>query len=645
MSDLSGELIDGRYELLQEIASGGMATIYAALDTRLDRKVAVKIMHPHLASDEKFVNRFIREAKAAAALSHPNIVAVQDQGWNQGGIPAVFLVMELVEGHTLRDYLFEHGSLSSAEAIEYLIPVLSALEAAHKIGIVHRDLKPENILISLAGRVKVADFGLAHGDLIGHTLTADSSVILGSVSYLSPEQVQRGVADSRSDVYSMGIIAYELLTGEKPFTGDSPINIAYKHVNERVSAPSLLVAGIPASLDALVIRATSINPDDRPKDAGEFLESLRAVQIELDPRKSQLSLELDLPPLSITAKSRKVKRVLPTKKSAASGTVLPMKSDKNEKVAREKSAQKSGTKKRRASARVRRNRWIAVLFAAVLVGSLWYAFAGTGGGISVPSDLVGMKASAAASAVAAAGLHSKVSDQVFSEIIPAGMIISTDPGGGGKIKAGGFVAFVVSKGPERYPVPAIKGLTKDAAFSLLQRNNLTIGTISESFSPTMAEGKIIASSPKAGTPVRRDTAIDLVMSKGPDLLVLNSYVGKSGDQALTELTNAGFVATTTYAYSDNVAIGAVITQTPDGKGGTAPKGTKIALIVSQGSESVFVPNVYSLDEAKATAMLQDLDLIVNVKPIGTRAIKMVTNISPKVATKVKRGSTVTITVG
>jgi serine/threonine protein kinase len=645
VSDLSGELIDGRYELLHVIASGGMATVYAALDTRLDRKVAVKIMHPHLADDEKFVNRFIREAKAAAALSHPNIVAVQDQGWNQSGIPAVFLVMELVEGRTLRDYLSERGSLSPAEAVQYLIPVLSALEAAHKIGIVHRDLKPENILISSSGRIKVADFGLAHGELIGHTLTADSSVILGSVSYLSPEQVQRGVADSRSDVYAIGIIAYELLTGEKPFSGDSPINIAYKHVNERVSAPSSLVGGIPASLDALVLRATSINPDDRPKNAGEFLEQLRAIQIELDPKRNQLSLELDLPPLRISEKSRKVKRVLPPKISSPSGTVLPMKSDKNEKTPPAKSAQTTRTKKRRASARVRRNRWIAVLFAVILVGSLWYAFAGTGGGIAVPSDLVGMKTSAATSAIEASGLHSKISDQVFSEIIPAGMIISTDPGGGGKIKAGGSVALVVSKGPERYRVPNVKGLTQDAALSLLQKNNLTIGAITESFNPTVAQGRIIASSPSAKTSVRRDTPIDLVMSKGPDLLILNSYVGKSGDQALTELTNAGFVATTTYAYSDSVAIGAVIRQTPDGTGGTAPKGTKIVLVVSQGSESVFVPNVYSFDEAKATAMLQDLDLIVSVKKIGTQTVKSVTNIAPKVGTKVKRGSTVTITVG
>ena len=189
MSDLTGEIIDGRYKLTRIVASGGMATIYAATDLRLDRSIAVKIMHPHLAQDEKFVERFIREAKAAASLSHPNIVAVLDQGWNQGGTPCVFIVMELVEGSTLRDYLFEQGPASVAQTLQMLMPVASALAAAHKIGIVHRDIKPENILVSKEGRIKIADFGLARGALLGTTLTAESSVILGSVSYLSPEQV------------------------------------------------------------------------------------------------------------------------------------------------------------------------------------------------------------------------------------------------------------------------------------------------------------------------------------------------------------------------------------------------------------------------------------------------------------------------
>ncbi len=217
MSELIGEIIDGRYQLTRVVGSGGMATIYAAIDLRLDRQVAVKVMHSHLAQDEQFVSRFIREAKAAASLSHPNIVAVLDQGWNQGGAPCVFIVMELIEGATLRDYIIEQGALSAERALSIITPVASALAAAHKLGIVHRDIKPENILVSKEGRIKIADFGLARGALLGNTMTAESSVILGSVSYLSPEQVQRGVADARSDIYSLGIVLFEILTGEKPY--------------------------------------------------------------------------------------------------------------------------------------------------------------------------------------------------------------------------------------------------------------------------------------------------------------------------------------------------------------------------------------------------------------------------------------------
>ena len=415
------------------------------------------------------------------------------------------------------------------------------------------------------------------------------------------------------------------------------------HVNEKVPAPSTLISGVPASLDALIVRATSTNPDDRPRDAGELLEQLRAIQIELDPRRSQLSLELDLPPIAIREKSRNAKRVLPPQKSTSSGTVLPMKSsgDKNPK---EKSTQTARDKRRKASARVRRNRWIAALSVIAVAGGIWYAFAGGGNKILVQS-VVGQTVTQANSLLQPLGLHTKVAQQVFSEIVDQGKIISSDPSGGGRISPGGTVSLVVSKGPERFAVPSLIGLTADAALTLLQKNSLVDGTMSDAFSATVPQGMIISSSPTAGASVARGTSVNFIVSKGPELLVLNSYVGKSGDQALTELTNAGFVVSTTYAYSDIVAVGAVMSQNPDGTGGTAPKGTKVALIVSQGSESVFVPNVYSFTQAKAAAMLQDLDLLVSVKKIGTRAVKTVTDISPTVGTKVKRGSTVVITVG
>lgn len=638
---MSGELIDGRYQLLRQVASGGMATIYEALDTRLDRKVAVKIMHPHLADDEAFVARFIREAKAAAALSHPNIVAVQDQGWNQNGSPAVFIVMEMVDGHTLREYLFEQGSLSVQEVIRHLIPILSALAAAHKIGIVHRDIKPENILISGSGRVKVADFGLARGELIGNSLTAESSVIMGSVSYLSPEQIQRGVADSRSDVYSVGILAYELLTGQKPFEGESAIQIAYRHVNDRVPAPSLLKPDVPEALDMLISRATSVNPDERPRDAQVFLDELLAIQASLDPTKPQMSLGLEIPTTPVREKSRTQKRTSPLQSTPIdleSGTVSDMTPPKSD-AKKSKTTNKS---KRRPSPRVRRNRRIAALILISITAAIWYLAFGVGSKVLVPS-MASLTVAEAQTKLSELELKSNV-ESVFNEDIAAGIVIFTRPGGGGRVSTGGTVDLIVSKGSEKYNVPALKSLSQEDGIALLEKNSLVVGTIKEVFSPTIAQGLIISSTPTTGEAVQKGSLVNLRISKGPDLLILNSYVGKSSDQALTELTDAGFKVSSKFAYSDSVAIGAVISQTPKA-GGTLPRGTKVSIIVSQGTENVFIPNVYSLSQEKATSLLEDLALSVEIKKIGTRVDAVVTDISPAVGTQVKRGSTVIITVG
>ncbi|CAB4791932.1 unannotated protein [freshwater metagenome] len=632
MSDLTGELIDGRYQLIRQMATGGMASIYEALDTRLDRKVAVKIMHSHLAQDEQFVERFIREAKAAAALSHPNIVAVQDQGWNQNGTPAIFLVMEMIEGHTLREYLNEQGSLSVKDGIKFLLPVMSALSAAHKIGIVHRDIKPENILISKEGRIKIADFGLAKGPLLGGTMTAESSVILGSVSYLSPEQVQRGVADSRSDIYSIGITAFELFTGKKPFEGDAPIQIAYMHVNNRVPKISSVVAGIPEPLDDLIYRATSSNPDERPRDATVFHEELSRINQTLSPKENQLSLELDIPiePMrpkptrkSLRSKVKELTQSIPT----------PAPRETTEEV----------RKRKKASKRVRRNRKIALAM-AVIVGIVgWYVLVGPGSRVVVPST-VGASQTEVSAALDPLGLTSMVIEKQFSEEIPEGHVIQSIPEGGGRIDQGGTVKLVISKGAERFILPAVAGLTPEAAQNLIGKLPLVIAPLAEEFSTTVPKGYVIDSNPPTGEKVKRGTSIIIRVSKGIEQIALTSYVGKSSDQALNELQDAGFVVTSTYAYSETRLAGEVVSQKPAG-GGTADKGAKVALVISKGTAYAYIPNLFSIDEAKAVQALKDLDLKVVVKKIGKKSVKKVTNVSPKVGTKVKRGSTVTITVG
>jgi serine/threonine-protein kinase len=644
VSDLTGELIDGRYQLIRHMAAGGMATIYEALDTRLDRKVAVKIMHPHLAQDEQFVERFIREAKASAALSHPNIVSVQDQGWNQNGTPAVFLVMELVEGHTLREYLNEQGALSVASGIQFLLPVLSALSAAHKLGIVHRDIKPDNILISKEGRIKIADFGLAKGPLLGTTMTAESSIVLGSVSYLSPEQVQRGIADARSDVYSAAITAFEIFTGEKPFFGDEPIQIAYMHVNDRVPLMSTKRPGIPSELDQLIHRATNSDPDARPRDAGEFHQLLSSIAQALDPNQRQLSLELDIPiapmrPASKKPSRRERARIEKEKTVALSKRENTEENSKTE--GKETTAQIR--KRKKISKRVRRNRYIAAGLAVSLGIFGWYVLVGPGSKVVVPS-IVGATQEEAVNALTPLGLTLVISEKRFDEEISNGQIIESDPAGGGKVDAGGEVKAIISKGAERYLIPSLVGLTPEAAVNLLAKSPIKVGDLTEVFNDQTPKGFVISSSPAAGEKVKRDSVVDLLISKGVETIDVTSYVGKSADQALNELTDSGFDVTTVDQFSENVLAGAVISQVPSG-GAPLAKGAKITLTISKGSQYVFIPNVFSLTEAKARAALTDLELKVVVKKIGAKKIKAVTNISPKVGTKVKRGSTVTITVG
>jgi serine/threonine-protein kinase len=634
MSDLTGNLIDGRYQLLRQMDAGGMATIYEAIDTRLDRRVAVKIMHAHLAQDEQFVERFIREAKAAAALSHPNIVAVQDQGWNQSGIPAVFIVMELVDGHTLREYLNERGKIAASDGIKFLLPVLSALGAAHRLGIVHRDVKPENILVSKEGRIKITDFGLAKGAMIGSTMTAESSVILGSVSYLSPEQVSRGIADSRSDVYSAAITAFEIFTGTKPFEGDEPIQIAFMHVNSRVPRISSLIPDVPKALDDLIFAATSVDPDERPRDCQIFHSQLLAISQALNPSAPQMSLELDIPIAPMRGKTKKKSRGKFTQITEKISLTLPSA------AAKETTVQVRDRKK--ISKRVRRNRWIAAGLAVLLGITTWWVLIGPGASVKFPS-VVGATTEQANSTLTALGLTTVIVEERFDEDIADGRVISTDPFAGDSIAPGGTVNLVISKGAERYTIPSLISLTPEAALNLLAKSPLKVGEITEVFNAKFPKGFVISSNPAQGTRVKRDTIVDLVVSKGVETFNLASLVGTNGEQALNELTEAGFNVTVTYAFDEKVMPGEVISQQP-AAGAALPKAAAVEIFVSKGSAFVYIPNVMRSTQERATALLKDLGLKVVVKKV-TKSGKLVIGIDPKVDAKVKRGSTVTLTVG
>ena len=633
MSDLTGELIDNRYLLQRLIASGGMATIYAGIDTRLDRPVAVKIMHAHLANDEAFVSRFIKEAKATAALSHPNIVSIQDQGWNEGGPPAVFLVMELVEGSTLRDFLNQQGAVSIEQMFQLMTPVISALAAAHKIGIIHRDIKPENILISKDGRVKVADFGLARNMAIGQTMTVESSVVLGSVSYLSPEQVQRGVADARSDIYAVGIVLFEMLTGGKPYEGETPIQIAYRHVNDRIPTLQSIKSDIPITISELVHAATAPNPDHRPKDAEELLNKFREIQAQIDPKKRQMSLELDLPPSMMKSVTKRGKVSVGSALEGLKEKTSQLISTKPIKVSKPEDS--IGTKKRKVSKRVKRNRIIALL---LLIGLVFGGFRLLNiGKISVPS-LVGMSQTEASKSLDPLGLDLEIIEEVFSEDIPKGRVIASEPGGGGKISPDEKVGLILSKGQERILIPRLNGLTPDVASAQLSSLGLTVGEINEIFDMKIAAGYVIATEPKETMAVKRKTIVNLIVSKGVEQISLQSYVGKGGEQALSELTEMGFDVDAVYKFSDSIFKGQVISQLPE-KMESIGKGSKINLTISKGPEFVFVPNVLGKNKNDASLDLENLGLRVKIKGSGK-----VNNISPAIGAKVKQGAVITLTL-
>jgi serine/threonine-protein kinase len=455
---------------------------------------------------------------------------------------------------------------------------------------------------------------------------------LGSVSYLSPEQVQRGIADSRSDVYAAGIIAYEMLTGEKPFSADSPIQIAYMHVNEEIPRLRSKRKEIPQALDDLIASSTAKNPDERPRTAGEFLEKLQQIQVDLDPRKNQMDLGLDLPVEPIREKPRKkVKEVAPVEVTA------PV-------VETTKEIRRKEEKKMRASKRVRRNRKVALVLAVALGIGGWWTLVGPGSRVVVPS-VVGGSFDEAVSVVSPLGLNAVVLENRFDEEIAKGKIIESIPAGGGKVDAGGTVKLILSKGPERYAIPMTTGLTPEAAQTALKKYPLLVGTVSEVFNSEIPKGFVISSSPASGTSVKRDTTVNLLVSKGIEQIALASYLGKSGEQALNELTEAGFSVEAGYAFNETVPELAVISQSPAG-GTTANKGGKVTILISKGPRYTVIPKtVITMDAITAQQMLESLGLKVKVVSIGNNKKKVVKKVSPAVNTKVKRGSTVTITVG
>lgn len=631
---MSGRVLDGRYRIGPRIARGGMASVYEATDIRLDRTVAVKVMHAGLGDDDEFAARFVREARAAARLSHPNVVAVFDQGTDGD---AVFLAMELVDGHTLRDVIRKEAPMPPARALALIEPVLSALAAAHRAGLIHRDVKPENVLIADDGRVKVADFGLARAVSAETQHTVTGGVLIGTVSYLAPELVVDGRADARADVYAAGVLLYELLTGTKPHEGESPIQVAYKHVHEDVPAPSLLVPGIPAYVDALVARATARDRTQRPADAGVLLHQVHRVSNALaegvldDP-----DLTTDLTPLvtQLREDTSEIATVLAPSEISEHTTQLPTTPPP---APRPKQPPPSRSRRRRRGLVVT---VLAVLLVAGLgVGAWWFL---DGRYTSTPGVL-GMTRADAEAELTDAGLEVEWGEKAYSETVPAGRVVGTDPEPGAQVLDGGTVTVVLSLGKERYDVPKLKGMTEDEAQDALAATNLAFGTTTGKWSDTVPEGEVITSSPKAGTTLRPDTAVDLVISKGPQPVKLKDWEGKPVADAMAWLESKGLDGTiASEEYSDDVPDGSIISMDPPG-GTTLHRGDEVSFVVSQGPELIEVPSVRAQGVADATETLEDLGFkVVTEEAAGYLGLGFVFSQTPGAGEMVPIGSTITL---
>lgn len=703
-----GRLLDGRYRIGARVARGGMASVYEATDTRLDRLVAVKVMHPGLGDDQEFAQRFVREARAAARLNHPHVVGVYDQGDDASdGTDTVFLVMEYVPGHTLRDVVRKEAPMPPARALALLEPVVSALAAAHRAGLVHRDVKPENVLIAdeaHGGRVKVADFGLAKAVSADTQHTATGGVLIGTVSYLAPELVVDGRSDARADVYAAGVVLYELLTGKKPHEGESPIQVAYRHVHHDVPMPSLLQPGIPDYVDALVARSTSRDRGQRPADATVLLHHLHRVEqalrdglasdpelaadllprrtpsdtadagtdddagerttpqpfdagalallTEVDPRDSGLvddgspdrTTALERHPVAADVRGSGPVGGPVTEPMRAAVTAATRPTSAAPATAPPRNAAPTRPAAVTTTARRRSVKGpVALLLSVLLLGGVAAGawWFGWERWTTTPAVL-GLDEAAATGELEDAGLEAEAGEPAYSENVAAGLVIASDPEPGGRVLDGGTVTLVLSLGPERYDVPDLTGQTEDQAQDALAATNLAFGESKGRWSETVPEGQVIRTSPRTGTTLKPGATVDLVLSRGRKPIEVKDFTGESFDDARAALEKRRLqVSVTAEQYSDTVAEGDVISQDPTS--GTLFRGDTVSFVVSLGPELVEVPRVRAMGVEAATELLEGLGFQVETEQSDTYlGLGFVSSSDPGQGEEVPKGSTITL---
>ncbi|PVE05632.1 Stk1 family PASTA domain-containing Ser/Thr kinase [Streptomyces scopuliridis] len=625
-----GHVLDGRYRVDARIAVGGMATVYRAVDTRLDRVLALKVMHPALAADATFVERFIREAKSVARLSHPNVVAVFDQG-AEGAY--VYLAMEYVAGCTLRDVVRERGALRPRAALDILEPVLAALGAAHRAGFVHRDMKPENVLIGDDGRVKVADFGLvrAVGDVTNTTGT-----VLGTVSYLAPEQIEHGTSDPRVDVYACGVVLHEMLTGAKPHGGETPAQVLYRHLNEDVPAPSAAVPGLAVELDELVAAATARNPEVRPADAVALLAMAREARAALTDAQLDAVPPRARPEPEEGAGADNRTTVIPRIRP-----VEPLEDEAPNRTSRLEMAPPSDRPTGRRPVMPRRGVVAAVVAVLLVLGvgtGVWYI--NSGQFTRVPS-LLGQSEQEARKRLSDAGLEVKVTRD-FSESFDRGTVMGSDPAPRARIRGNGSVTVVISRGPQIVKVPDLESMPLGEARRALKKVGLAAGVVTREFSEGIPQGTVIGSTPAAGSEVRPDSGVALVVSKGSPVDVPD-VTGQSVQDATAELEDKGLkVKVAAERVNAPEDAGSVARQSAAG-GARLARGDTVTLTVSKGPRMISVPDVTGKKTDEARQLLEDAGFKVTVDRGFPFLGDTVDKQSVEGGQEAPEGSTITIT--
>ncbi|MCS3843975.1 Stk1 family PASTA domain-containing Ser/Thr kinase [Microbacterium sp. AK031] len=634
---LIGRLVDGRYRVRARIARGGMATVYVATDLRLERRIALKVMHGHLSDDSVFQSRFIQEARAAARLADPHVVNVFDQG--QDGELA-YLVMEYLPGITLRELMREQRRLTIPQTITIMDAILAGLAAAHKAGIVHRDVKPENVLLAEDGRIKIGDFGLARASTAN---TATGQQLLGTIAYLAPELVTRGTADARSDIYALGIMLYEMLVGEQPYKGEQPMQIAFQHATESVPRPSARNPGVPEQLDELVLWSTEKSPDERPNDAQEMLDRLREIE-----------RSLGVSPAAVTPTTT------PVRSQSDSGgvtTVMPstMVLEDAPAQAASQPLDNATLLRRRTSKRRARGAFLLalVLLLAVAAGGVgWWFGSGPGSLIGVP-PVAGLSYEEAAAALTEEGF-SPVQGEENSTEVAAGIAIRSDPAEGTRLDKGTEVTVVISSGPAEHALEALNGKTADEARAYLADLDITVSDDDLLLYSRADAGVVINASvtPRAGgdayecgegcSAFEADT-VDLIVSLGG----LPDVVGMTASEASSALAEKDIQTTTVEEFHDSVEEGRVISVADREGGGNWRPGDTMTIVVSIGPQLFEVPDVTGQNRDSAAKTLRDAGFEPTWNPLWTpfpNGLTEVTGTDPSGGAMRRAGSEVTLLI-